>query len=596
MLTELYKECDIPFIKGNIKSNNLLFFEEYLKLNKRESEVDLFISESNLKNKQYDLRNSHSYVEIIGSFELINDKERIGIFLETPGFKIEIEYSLYEKYKKEFNLNIIRGKFKVIYSSSSDTYSLLNLEIFNFNSNINNWGKLREKFDCLNWENIIFNSLGMNGNVLYYQERLLLLSRLFPLLEKNFNYLEYGPKSVGKTTIFSLFSDHCTIKDSNATEAKILYDNKENKKGEIFNSNVLVLDEATSLKENLGIGLQTYMSERIVKKAKIKEELSTSIVLVGNFFKYDFLDLYSPYTESLLDILKLGKDTAAIFDRAHFFNPSWGIRRIVIDKDYKENIEYIPISYISEIISSLRNIKFNSKEFLKINGFPYEFGDSRVNEAIYKNLSAIMKLLYPNIVISDSMLIQPQLKPKIYPILTFAIEGRAAISNLLNKHNKEFPSLSPLQFQMMGSSHTVLNQNIKTPEDAIGANLILKEIEFLNDITDINKGVPFYSSQLKNFISYNSTIYNYYNQFIMNFNNISNNNYCIFRNLNLNYLFGYNRYNVDMAIVNFDINYYNIKYIKEFKCECEETTLNRVNFEIGKCGKCGKEFYLKDLK
>ena len=57
----------------------------------------------------------------------------------------------------------------------------------------------REHFTLDEWIDVLINTIGLDPNVYNPRQKLLLLSRLVPLVEGNVNMVEFGPRQTGKT-------------------------------------------------------------------------------------------------------------------------------------------------------------------------------------------------------------------------------------------------------------------------------------------------------------------------------------------------------------------------------------------------------------
>ena len=61
----------------------------------------------------------------------------------------------------------------------------------------------RKAFTKDEWIEVLLRSIGMEPDELQYREKWLLLTRMLPLIENNFNLCELGPRSTGKSHLFN---------------------------------------------------------------------------------------------------------------------------------------------------------------------------------------------------------------------------------------------------------------------------------------------------------------------------------------------------------------------------------------------------------
>ena len=69
----------------------------------------------------------------------------------------------------------------------------------------------REAFTKDEWINILLRSTGMEPDLFSYREKWLLLARMLPLVENNFNLCELGPRSTGKSHLYKEISPNSIL-------------------------------------------------------------------------------------------------------------------------------------------------------------------------------------------------------------------------------------------------------------------------------------------------------------------------------------------------------------------------------------------------
>mgnify|MGYP000369268663 CR=1 FL=1 len=60
----------------------------------------------------------------------------------------------------------------------------------------------RKAFTQDEWMDVMLRSIGMEPDTLTRREKWLLLTRMLPLVENNFNLCELGPRSTGKSHLY----------------------------------------------------------------------------------------------------------------------------------------------------------------------------------------------------------------------------------------------------------------------------------------------------------------------------------------------------------------------------------------------------------
>lgn len=69
----------------------------------------------------------------------------------------------------------------------------------------------RKELTTEEWIDALLRSSGLEPSRLERRLKLLLLSRFIPFVEKNFNFIELGPRGTGKSYIFSEMSPYCIL-------------------------------------------------------------------------------------------------------------------------------------------------------------------------------------------------------------------------------------------------------------------------------------------------------------------------------------------------------------------------------------------------
>lgn len=69
----------------------------------------------------------------------------------------------------------------------------------------------RRQFSKDEWMDIMLRSIGMEPDTLTCREKWLLLIRMIPLVENNFNLCELGPRSTGKSHLFKEISPNSIL-------------------------------------------------------------------------------------------------------------------------------------------------------------------------------------------------------------------------------------------------------------------------------------------------------------------------------------------------------------------------------------------------
>jgi ATP-dependent Lon protease len=111
------------------------------------------------------------------------------------------------------------------------------------------YGAGRREFTRDEWMDIILRSVGLEPVKLTKRLKFHYVARLAPLVESNFNFIELGPRSTGKSYFFSEFSPYTTlISGGQATKAALFYNNARRKVGLVGFWDTVAFDEVAGIK------------------------------------------------------------------------------------------------------------------------------------------------------------------------------------------------------------------------------------------------------------------------------------------------------------------------------------------------------------
>ena len=280
----------------------------------------------------------------------------------------------------------------------------------------------RKQFTKEEWINILLRSTGMEADKFIEREKWLLLARMIPLVENNFNLCELGPRSTGKSHIYKEISPNSILVSGGQTTVANLFYNMANKTvGLVGMWDCVAFDEVAGItfKDKDGIQImKDYMASGSFARGKEEKAASASMVFVGNINQsVDVLlktsHLFEPFPEAM------AYDTAFL-DRMHCYVPGWEIPKY--RPDFFTNEYGFITDYLSEFMREMRK-----EQFSDVSDKFYRFG-SNLNQrdviAVRKMVSGFTKLLYPNGEYS---------KEEIQEIIAISLEMRRRVKEQLKK-------------------------------------------------------------------------------------------------------------------------------------------------------------------
>lgn len=144
----------------------------------------------------------------------------------------------------------------------------------------------RKAFTKEEWLDLMMRSIGMEPDELSYREKWLLLTRMIPLVENNFNLCELGPRSTGKSHLYKeISSNSILVSGGQTTVANLFYNMAHKTVGLVGLWDCVAFDEVAGIKFKDKDGVQImkdYMASGSFARGKEEKAASASMVFVGN--------------------------------------------------------------------------------------------------------------------------------------------------------------------------------------------------------------------------------------------------------------------------------------------------------------------------
>ena len=256
----------------------------------------------------------------------------------------------------------------------------------------------REEFTLEGWVDLLMNTIGLNPLRYGFRQKLIMLSRLVPLIETNVNMIEFGPRATGKTFLYRNTTYHTRIfSGGNISSAVLFYNIAKRALGEIGIRDTVIFDEISKVKftnpsDMLG-KLKDYLESGHFERGPKKGFSTSSLVLMGNIRVEKRDSAYIPVDEFTY-ILPPDMRDSAFIDRIHGIIPGWELPKISKSGIHLSKGYGIASDYFCEILHNLRKEHYGYKISENI-----ELGDDftiRDEKAVKKILSGMIKLLVPN--------------------------------------------------------------------------------------------------------------------------------------------------------------------------------------------------------
>lgn len=311
------------------------------------------------------------------SEELVRTHER----MLTGGFYAEIDLSYdptiaEEKNGKPFGIESLRE----IQLSRRDVLETL--------------AQGRALFTFDEWRNFLLRSIGLEPASLSERTRDIMLLRMVPFVENNYNVVELGPRGTGKSHLFQQVSPYAhLVSGGKASVARMFVNNSNGQRGLVCQYDVVCFDEVSGVsfdqKDGVNI-MKGYMESGEFSRGKESIRGFGGIVMVGNFdvdvsHQQRIGHLLGPMPPEM-------RDDTAFMDRIHSYIPGWDIPKVS-----KEQLtEHFGL--VSDFLSSCWNHLRVQSRAQKFQG-RIQFGSAlsgRDTNAVQKTMSGLLKLMFPD--------------------------------------------------------------------------------------------------------------------------------------------------------------------------------------------------------
>mgnify|MGYP000492275583 CR=1 FL=1 len=281
----------------------------------------------------------------------------------------------------------------------------------------------RPKFSRVEWMDLLLRSIGLEAGLLSPRLKTFYLARLIPLVENNYNFVEFGPRGTGKSYIYREISPYAILVSGGEVTVPSLFVSHigRGRIGLVGLWDVVAFDEVaglTRLANPQAINmLKDYMESGSFSRGREEITALAALVFIGNInldveTALRTSHLFTPFPNEMQDL--------AFLDRFHAYLPGWEMPKM--SSNLLTSHFGLVVDYLAEVFRELRRLSFADaidKHF--------ELGDAlnkRDEKAVRKTVSGFLKLLHPD---------GNWTKEELREYLTYAVEFRRRIKEQLRR-------------------------------------------------------------------------------------------------------------------------------------------------------------------
>src|SRR5665213_2152483 len=252
----------------------------------------------------------------------------------------------------------------------------------------------REMFNLEEWKRFLIRSIGLEPDALTPRNQDVVLLRIVPYLERNYNMVELGPRGTGKSHLFQQVSPYAhLVSGGKTTVARMFVNMASGQRGLVCQYDVVCFDEISGVsfdqKDGVNI-MKGYMESGEFSRGKESIRADGSIVMVGNFevdvqHQQRVGHLFGPLPPEM-------RDDTAFMDRIHAYLPGWDLPKV--NRELLTNHFGLVSDFMSECWNQLRR---QSRQNL-FQGRIHLGGalSGRDTTGVQKTVSGLIKLVSPN--------------------------------------------------------------------------------------------------------------------------------------------------------------------------------------------------------
>lgn len=297
--------------------------------------------------------------------------------------------------------------------------NLTPIQLANFS--LEDYRQGRARFTSEEWVDFLIRSIGLEPAQFDRRLKLLILVRLIPLCESNFNLVELGPRGTGKSYGYQELSPYAILMTGPTTVANLFYNMASGRVGLVGLWDAVGFDEVADLQKmpkEVITTLKTYCESGTFARGKESLTGRASIAMFGNTNQP--VEVMVKSSHLFMPMPDVIRDDLAFLDRIHYYIPGWEVPKMRMEF-FTDHYGFV-VDYLAEALRELRR-----HNFTEIMDQYFTMGahlNARDVKAVRKSVSGLIKLIYPDGRVT---------KEELAELLSLALEGRRRVKEQLKK-------------------------------------------------------------------------------------------------------------------------------------------------------------------
>lgn len=253
----------------------------------------------------------------------------------------------------------------------------------------------RAEFSVSEWIDVLLGAIDYNATGYDNDsQKLAMITRLLPFVEKRLNLIELAPKGTGKSYLFGRVSRFGWLSSGGVmSRAKMFYDISKRTQGLVCNNDFIALDEVQTISftdvDEMRAALKGYMESGVFTVGSYEGTADAGVILLGNI-KQEKMDEFDDMFSELPSVFH----ESALLDRFHGFIKGWDIPRM------HDDLKIAGWALNSEYFCSIMHLLRDDASYRAIVDALVEVpekADTRDTEAVKRIATGYLKLLFPSV-------------------------------------------------------------------------------------------------------------------------------------------------------------------------------------------------------
>lgn len=286
----------------------------------------------------------------------------------------------------------------------------------------------RRHFSRDEWLDVLLRSMGYEPTYgdFTFRRKLLFLLRLAPMVEKNYNLIELGPRGTGKSYIYREISPYVILLSGGQGNVPDLFGwkNRKDKPGLVVKYDTVAFDEVAGSNFKRDTDKQMYkgyMEQGSFSRGDDKGTISADAGIVFNGNMDGDVETTARISHLFAALPESIRNDMAFHDRWHAYLPGWEMPKM---QPYYFTAH---LGFIADYIAEIFHTELRRRNYTDVYGRYFSLGshvEERDRKAIVRTVSGLVKLLHPDGQCNRS---------EIQEYLTFAIELRRRVKEQLKR-------------------------------------------------------------------------------------------------------------------------------------------------------------------